>query len=108
VEIHDDHFAPDAKDADWLRVVGDRGWVVLTKDDRIRYHEHEHQALITAGVRAFLLTSGNLTGDEMATLFVKFLPKMQRMASGARGPFIAKVTRTRVYKIRAPRLGNRP
>ena len=26
VEIHDDHFAPDAKDADWLSVVGTRGW----------------------------------------------------------------------------------
>jgi hypothetical protein len=108
VEIHDDHFPPDAKDADWLRAVGDRGWIVLTKDDRIRYHKHEHEALITAGVRAFLLTSGNLTGDEMAALFVKFLPKMQRMAVGAPGAFIAKVTRTRVDKIPAPRRRRRP
>ena len=37
VEIHDDHFAPDAKDEDWLVEVGKRGWIVLTKDDRIRY-----------------------------------------------------------------------
>lgn len=37
VEIHDDHFAPDAKYEDWLVEVGKRGWIVLTKDDRIRY-----------------------------------------------------------------------
>ena len=36
VEIHDDHFAPDAKDEAWLAEVGKRGWIVLTKDDRIR------------------------------------------------------------------------
>lgn len=36
VEIHDDHFARDAEDRDWLRVVGARGWVVLTKDQRLR------------------------------------------------------------------------
>ena len=35
VEIHDDHFAPAVLDVDWLREVGSRGWVVLTKDRRI-------------------------------------------------------------------------
>ena len=29
VELHDSHFA---KDVDWLPTVGQRGWVVLTKD----------------------------------------------------------------------------
>jgi hypothetical protein len=103
VEIHDDHFPPDAKDADWLPEVGNRGWIVLTKDDRIRYRKHEHEALVSAGVPAFVLTSGNLTGDEMAAIFAKFLPKMRRMASGATGAFIARVTRTRVYKVPLPR-----
>ena len=41
VEIHDDHFAPDAKDEVWLVEVGKRGWIVLTKDDRIRYRVTE-------------------------------------------------------------------
>jgi hypothetical protein len=34
VEIHDDHFPPDAKDEDWLTEVGSLGWIVLTKDRR--------------------------------------------------------------------------
>src|SRR6266508_235906 len=57
VEIHDDHFAPDAKDEDWLFEVGKRGWIVLTKDDRIRYRVTERTAIVSARVRAFVLTS---------------------------------------------------
>jgi hypothetical protein len=68
----------------WLPVIGQRGWIVLTKDDRVRYRHHEREALLDAGVRSFVLTSRNLTGDEMAAIFVKFLPRMQRVARGAR------------------------
>ena len=34
VEIHDDHFAPDAKDEEWLTVVGRKEWIVITRDER--------------------------------------------------------------------------
>jgi len=37
VETHDDHFPPDAKDPEWLKEVGAKGWVVLTNDRHIRY-----------------------------------------------------------------------
>jgi hypothetical protein len=37
VEIHDDHFAPDAPDPDILAEIGRRGWLFVTKDRRIRY-----------------------------------------------------------------------
>jgi len=36
IEIHDDHFGPETTDEDWLREAGRRGWIVLTKDARIR------------------------------------------------------------------------
>ena len=45
VEIHDDHFARDAEDRVWLRDVGARGWVILTKDQRLRYRPLELAAL---------------------------------------------------------------
>jgi hypothetical protein len=32
VHLHDDYFSPDARDEEWLSVVGEHGWVVLTKD----------------------------------------------------------------------------
>ncbi|HEV8040842.1 MAG TPA: hypothetical protein VGP62_18360 [Bryobacteraceae bacterium] len=60
VEIHDDHFARDEEDRMWLRAVGERGWVVLTKDQRLRYRPFEIAALRASGARVFVLTAGNL------------------------------------------------
>lgn len=74
VEIHNDHFLPDANDEEWLPEVGKRGWIVLTKEDRIRYRTPERTALMKAWVAMFALASGNLRGEEMAQAFVKALP----------------------------------
>lgn len=93
VEIHDDHFAADAADEDWLAVVGSRGWTVLTKDKRIRRRPIERNALIGAGVRAFVLTAGNLSGDDMAELFVRHLNEIKRLVARRHPPFIATITR---------------
>ena len=48
MQIHDDHFPQDATDIEWLREIGQRGWIVLTKDTRIRYRSHEQTALMQA------------------------------------------------------------
>ena len=39
IEIHDDHFAPDAKDEERLTVAGHKQWIVVTRDERIRYRD---------------------------------------------------------------------
>ncbi|HEU4685267.1 MAG TPA: hypothetical protein VFS39_12260 [Nitrospira sp.] len=78
VHVHDDYFPPDAKDEDWLAQVGQRGWIVLTKDHRIRYRHVERLALMNAGVAAFILTSGDLQGEEMAHIFIKAFPRIAR------------------------------
>ncbi len=94
VEIHDDHFPPDARDQDWLRQVGARGWIVLTKDRRIRYRGPEREALLRAHVAAFVLTAGNLTGEDMAEVFRKALPAMHRLTTRHPPPFIASIRRS--------------
>ena len=67
---------------------------MLTKDERIRYHITEIEALRKARVKAFVLTARkDLTGQEMAEIFVRSLPKIRRIASKQRPPFIAKVGR---------------
>jgi predicted nuclease of predicted toxin-antitoxin system len=94
VQIHDDHFRQDATDVEWLREVGRHGWIVLTKDKGIRHRSHERVALLQAGVRAFVLVAGNLSGQEMAEVFVKALPAIRRFVAQHNPPFIAKVTRS--------------
>jgi len=38
VEHHGDHFAPETPDTLWLPTVGQRGWIVLTKDNKDWHH----------------------------------------------------------------------
>lgn len=81
VEIHDDHFPPDAADEEWIAEVGGRKWIVLTKDNRLRYHPREKQALLRHGVRAFILTARDLRGEEMGRAFTAALPKIENFLS---------------------------
>jgi hypothetical protein len=94
IEIHDDHFAPDAKDELWLKEVGQRDWVVLTKDQRIRYRTTECAVLLENGVRAFVLTGKDLTGSEMGAIFSATLPRIRKLAASLKGGFIARITRS--------------
>jgi hypothetical protein len=55
VEIHEDHFARDEEDRVWLQAAGERGWVVLTKDQRLRYRPLEIGALRASNARVFVL-----------------------------------------------------
>ena len=93
VIIHDDEFEPSTPDEDWLPVVGQKNWIVVTKDMNIRYRENEIAALETARVRMFVLSSGNMTGDEMARAVVLALPGMERMMNRRKGPFLAGIDR---------------
>ncbi len=92
VEIHDDHFARDAEDQAWLSVVGEKGWVVLTKDKKIQYRPLEQEALRASGVRAFVLVADGLRGADICAIFVKAMPNIEKVLRARRGPFIARMT----------------
>jgi hypothetical protein len=94
VEIHDDHFARDEEDRIWLRRVGESGWVVLTKDKRIRYRPLEFAALRASKARVFVLTAGNLRGIEIAEVFLTALPEISKALYSLPGPFIARVSQS--------------
>lgn len=92
-EAHRDHFAHNTPDPDWLREVGRRGWLVLTRDQNIRRKPDELAALREAGVILFALTSGNLSAQETAEIVVGAWPKMKRMAAATNPPAIFSLTR---------------
>ena len=92
VERHCDHFPPGVSDVEWLREVGARGWIVLTKDKSIRRRPLEYEAFTSARCRVFVLTATDVTGDEQAAILVGSLRAITRLAR--RPPsFIARVTR---------------
>ena len=92
VEIHDAHFSQATPDVTWLAEVGARGWVVLTKDSRIRRHPLELQALEAAGVAAFMLTATGVNGAEMASTLVATLPRMLSLVRTRARQFIATIS----------------
>jgi PIN like domain len=71
---------------------GARGWVLITKDKNIRKRPLELNAFRRSGVRAFVLTASNLTGDEQARVLGEALPAMLRLLKRRRDSFIARVT----------------
>ena len=56
VEAHDSHFPSNAKDEDWLLEIGNRGWLVLTKDRKFHNRILEITAIARSNARVFKLT----------------------------------------------------
>jgi hypothetical protein len=94
VVLHDEVFSQGTADEDWLPEVGRQGWILLTKDDRIRSTTAQREILIASGVRAFILSGANLPGPAMAKAFATASKRMLRVALGENRPFIARVTPT--------------
>lgn len=74
------------------------GLVILMKDDRIQRKPREQQAILESGARAFVVTNANLTGDQLAGLFVE---NRHRIIQRSRhpGPYIYGVYPGRLEKL---------
>lgn len=72
--------AANIPDEEWIAEGCRRGWILLTKDKKIRYRSHELEALEEGHL--FCLASGNLGLDQMAQRFVDAHPAILRAAAG--------------------------
>jgi len=86
-----DKFQPDAKDEDWLKYVGKKGMILITRDKKIRRHAAELKAIKSYKVGAFILT-GTVTNiwDTVRQIINNWL-KIKDLASKTRRPFAFKV-----------------
>lgn len=98
VARHDEHFAPNARDEEWLRVVGAKGWVAITHDRRIRYKPNELQA-VTANRVALLVVVGTAPFADLARSFVATHSAIARFVDLHPPPCIAKVYRAAPAKL---------
>jgi PIN like domain len=103
-ERHLDYFRGGAPDDDWIPLVGQKGWVLLTADKRIRYNFLEKRALERNSLREFVFASGNMSGADMALALRYALPKIRRMCRRFKfkPPFVAAITRNGEVHIRWP------
>jgi hypothetical protein len=96
--VYGEQIGQGLMDETWLREVGQRGWVVLMKDDAIRRRPLERDALIAGGVRAFCLANAQLRGEEMARRFVGNRFRIIRQAQQP-GPYIFGVYEGRIQLL---------
>jgi hypothetical protein len=70
------------------KAVAAENWIVLTRDERIRYRPLELRALDSARLRAFIVVCGNVRGIDTAAILVKAMPKIPDVVGSQEGPFI--------------------
>lgn len=92
VELHDDHFAPDCPDEEWLAEIGRRGWIVITRDLRIRYRVVEREAVLANDVRVISLTARRLSAEDLGRAFAAAARTVERFVGRIPGPFIATMS----------------
>lgn len=88
------HFPRGTPDEVWLEKAGRFGWIVLTRDKRIRYRQLERLSLEAYGVRAFVFTGGNVTIKETASILKGALGRIARICMSEIPPFIYHIGRT--------------
>lgn len=92
-ERHRDHFANNTEDVEWIAELGRRGWVAVTRDQRIRHRPNELAAVRAAGLHLFALTSGNLSAAQTAQVLLAAWPAIQRAVARTAPPALWSVTR---------------
>lgn len=99
LHAHDEHFVQDARDVEWLTEVGARGWVVLTKDTRIKTNHVELEALLQARVALFSLGRGDLSGVRMCEIFCRAMSPIRTALRRHAVPLVATVSGEAVVSV---------
>ena len=98
-----DHYGIPAdetiEDSEWLQLCGERGWLALMKDDRIRYVGAERHALVEYRVRAAVITNANLPALEMVERITRALTDLAGICSERGGPFLFALQQNRIDEI---------
>jgi hypothetical protein len=103
---HGSVFRSGILDTEWLPVVGQKRWVVLTSDKRIRFNQLEREQVIAHGVREFVFSSGNLNGVMMGEILKVAMPRMQKIFAEQEAPFIACITQSGNVEVRYDKDGS--
>ena len=85
----DERFPPGTPDREWLAAAGREGWLVISRDKRIRRRPGERQAILANDVGCFILGwRKNLTREEYVDVLVRSLHEMRALFAETPRPFI--------------------
>lgn len=95
VKVLKEEFHAGALDEDWLPVAIEKGWILLTKDDRWRFRPAEKEILINANARAFVFVSKSARAHEIVETIMACLIKMAKIIESEPAPFVAHILLSR-------------
>lgn len=100
----DERYGADAsqliRDDQWIAEASSLGEVLLCKDRAIARGPGEARAVYMHDARVFALARANLSGPDMAALFLSAQHRIVRMAGRARGPYVMSVSREGLRRLR--------
>ncbi len=88
-----DFFPQGKTDTEILEFVGDNGYYLVTKDNRIRYHPNEFTALRNHNVGAFFLVGKQMKSWEIVKQLVLCWDDVLEISKTQHKPFIYKIKR---------------
>ena len=99
VEIHDHQFEQNCDDDTWIKEVARRGWIIVTKDKRIRLRHGHLDTLRAASAAVFVLTSKDTTGTDNAVAIERALKRIYSLSQKYTRPLIATVTTSGTVRV---------
>ena len=97
-DVYGEKRSQSVEDHEWLQRAGRNDWIVLTKDDRIRYRHVEREAFMSANLRVFCLTTAKLNAEQQTARFVDNINRIVQRARKS-GPYIYGVYEGRLERI---------
>lgn len=94
VKPHDELLDQNAPDEEWIRLVGKKGWIAITKDNRIRHRTLEIESIKNHRARVIVLRMKNADGEEMANIILKAKDRILLLAKETPPPFVAGINRS--------------
>lgn len=86
-----DHFPQDAADSEWLPFVGENAYILVTRDEKIRWKPAELQAVKNFKVGAFFLGGKKLDRCQLIQQVVRNWPRMKQIAHSESRPFAIRI-----------------
>lgn len=86
-----EHFREDMPDPEWLAEVGQRGWFVLTRDNRIRSRTNERIAVKRYSVGVFFLAGKSQTTCQIIQQLIRNWPRIKDYARNHNPPFAIRI-----------------
>ncbi|TET32920.1 MAG: hypothetical protein E3J72_18500 [Planctomycetota bacterium] len=88
VEYLGDHYPLNISDKDLLADIGEKGWVLISREKEIRYKPAEKAAFVKHSNGAFLLSGKKLSGCKIIQQLVRNWHRIKEKADNTRKPFI--------------------